>query len=417
MAHQLKLQQPVTGGGLQNTNFFNGRLVTGADMTREQQARREAVSRLGRAVGEGIAEGLKVKIVPNDDDRPIVSVTPGRAVNRAGQVLALSAQTTVNLLQRLSAVEQESVVFSDCKPLAGGTYAAGFGFYLLVLSPVYTKQGSAPTGGLKNTFAACSSDVILEAVQFRLLPIDSYLSNEALPTRSRLRNYIAYRCFGLSDLTAFYLNPLGFTGSTYGLLDEMRGKTLSETDVPLAIINWTANGLEFVEMWAVRRRLTSINDSDDWTQLFSDRRLSETEAMIQQFAAQIEDEQPYVNDFRDIAADDYFYYLPPAGMLPLATAASRTGFDLETFFGSGRLETMAMLEGERLTPLLREALKHEPINLNSDEKIQPYVIRENFMAMESGLMKQITVVFAKRSLPYVGTSRFDLSSWDLSRFV
>ena len=95
----VKLQEPITGGGLQNTNFFNGRLVTGADLTREQEARREAVSRLGQAVGEGIVEGLKVNVVSNAENNPIVGITAGRAVNRCGQVLGLYEDTTVSIPQ------------------------------------------------------------------------------------------------------------------------------------------------------------------------------------------------------------------------------------------------------------------------------------------------------------------------------
>ena len=44
MSDKIKLQQPIINGSLRSTNFFNGRLVTGADMSREQTARREAVS-------------------------------------------------------------------------------------------------------------------------------------------------------------------------------------------------------------------------------------------------------------------------------------------------------------------------------------------------------------------------------------
>ncbi|MDQ3180426.1 MAG: hypothetical protein M3Q33_07895, partial [Acidobacteriota bacterium] len=173
----------------------------------------------------------------------------------------------------------------------------------------------------------------------------------------------------------------------------------------------------FVEMWAVRRRLTKINDSKDWTQIFSDRRMSETEAIIQQFADHIAGSQPEVNDFRTVEAVDYFYYLPPVGMLPLATSALNAGFNLDNFFGDRRLDDVAMLDGERLQPLMREALTHEPIDLNSDEKIQVYFVKENFLAAQAKQVKQITAVFAKRSLHYYGTAQFDLAGWDLSRFV
>ena len=416
MSNQQKLQQPITNGSLRVTNFFNGRLVTSADMTREQIARREAVSRLGLATGDGIVEGLRVEKSATAGSEPVVNIGAGLAVNRCGQVLYLSNDTTVNLLNRLGITEQASNIFATCQPLQVGTYTAGFGLYLLVLSPAETREGSAPTSGLRNAFATCNTDVILEAVQFRLLPIDPFLANEVLPN-NRLRNYIAYRCFGTAETQGFYQNPLGFSRSAYGLMDEMRDKTLSKSDVPLAIINWTSNGLNFVEMWAVRRRLTTRNDANDWTQLGSDRRLSETEAIIQQFADHIKDAQPEINDFREVEAVDFFYYLPPVGMLPLATSTAKVGFNLENFFGDRRLDDVAMLDGEQLQPLMREALMHEPVNLNSDEKIQVYFIKENFLAAQAKQVKQITVVFAKRSLPYYGTARFDLADWNFSRFV
>lgn len=413
----IKLQQPIINGSVRATNFFNGRLVTGADMTREQNARREAVNRVGLATGDGIIEGLAVEKELSAESEPVVNISAGLAVNRCGQILYLPQKTSVNLVQRFGAVEQASNVFAACQPLQVGTYAAGFGLYLLVLSPIETSEGIAPTSGLKNAFATCNTDVILESVQFRLLSLDSSLADEILPNAKLLRNYIAYRCFGAAETQRFFQNPLGFSLKSYGLMDEMREKTLSKRDVPLAIINWTSNGLEFVEMWSVRRRLTKKNDAENWTQLSSDRRRGETEAMVEQFADQIRGSQPDVNDFREIKAADYFYYLPPIGMLPLATLGSSAGFDLENFFGDKRLEDTAMIDGEQLQPLLRDALSHEPINLTSDEKIRLYLVRENFLAAQAKQTKQITIVFAKRALPYYGTARFDLAEWNLNRFI
>ena len=40
----LQLQQPLTDGGIRSVNFFNGRLLSGKDLSREQAARREALS-------------------------------------------------------------------------------------------------------------------------------------------------------------------------------------------------------------------------------------------------------------------------------------------------------------------------------------------------------------------------------------
>jgi hypothetical protein len=411
-----KLNEPIIQGSLRATNFFNGRLVTGADLTREQTARREAVWRVGRAAGDGIVFGLEVKEGASSETTATVNVSRGLAVNRCGQTLYLPEDKTVDLLQRFGTIEQESKIFGVCQPLPVGTYASRFGLYLLVLTPVETNEGTAPTSGLNNAFAACNTDVILETVQFRLLAVDTFLKNEALPNDKALRNYIAYRCFGTAQTQKFFVNPLGFSLRSYGLIDEMRGKSLSDSDVPLAIINWTKDGLQFVEMWAVRRRVTKRNDQEDWTQLISDRRVSETEAMMRQFADQIERLQIEESNLPAAKAGDYFRFLPPAGILPLAGPAQK-GFDSNNFFGAKASTEIALLDGDRLRTLLNESLAHEPIDLKTGEKVQLYFVRENLEAAEQGQNVQKALVFARHSLPFYGVARFGRAQWDLSRFA
>ena len=417
MSSQIKLQQPIINGSLRVTNFFNGRLVTGADMTREQTARREAVSRIGSATGDGIVEGLSVEKDETAGNDPIVNVSAGLAVNRCGQALYLSQDTSINLLQRTGTTEQASSIFANCQPLQAGTYTAGFGLYLLVISPAETTEGSAPTSGLKNAFATCSTDVILESVQFRLFAVDSFLANETLPDKNLLRNHVAYRCFGTAENQSIFQNPLGFSLDSYGLMDEMRSKTLSKSDVPLAIISWTSSGLEFVEMWAVRRRLTKRTDDENWTHLVSDRRVSETEAMMHQFADQSEELRIKSNNPQTIEADDHFRYLPPAGILPLkVSGSSQKGFDSDTFFSGRGSKDIVSMDGDRLRVLLREALSHEPIDLSGSEKIQFYFVRENLQALEAGQKVQKALVFARHSLPYFGVARFDEAKFERDRF-
>ena len=129
----VKIQHPVVSGSLRTTNFFNGRLVTGADMTREQTARREAVARIGQAAGEGIVYGLEVEKDGAAGTQPIVSIKAGLAVSRCGQALYLSQDTSVNLLERESLVEQSSNIFGECGEITVGNYTSGYGFYLLVI--------------------------------------------------------------------------------------------------------------------------------------------------------------------------------------------------------------------------------------------------------------------------------------------
>lgn len=426
MSSQTKLQQPIINGSLRSTNFFNGRLVTGADMNREQAARREGDRRVGKAAGEGIVYGLEVEKDSTAGNDPVVNVSKGLAVNRCGQSLYLSQDTTVNLLERFGASEQPSKIFSECQQLQGGTYAAGYGVYLLVLSPVESSEGSAPTSGLNNVFSTCNTDVILETVQFRLLAVDPFLQNETLPGEQSLRNYLAYRCFGVAEMQEFFTDPLNVSLEDYGLIDEMRGQTLADGDVPLAIINWTSAGIRFVEMWAVRRRITRSSNYGRWNFLTGDRRQSETEAMYYQFAEQIQDIRTNETDLHLISALSRFNYLPPAGLLPLKTpvgglnisnSAASKGFSSPTFFGQLEPKETAMLDASRLRPLILESFQHNPIDLKKDEKVRLYLLWENVRAVETGISTQLVLIFTKHTLPYSGTARFGYAEFDLSRFA
>jgi hypothetical protein len=413
----VKIQQPVADGGLRTTNFFNGRLVTGADMTREQAARREADSRIGQAAGEGIVYGLEVEKDGAAGTQPVVGIKAGLAVNRCGQALYLAQDTSVNLLEREAAVDQASNIFGECGELTIGNYTAGYGLYLLVISPAQSGEGSAPTSSLNNAFSTCNTDVILETVQFRRLAIDPFLTGETLPDRKLLRNYIAYRCFGTSKTQRFFADPLGFSLDSYGLIDEMRDRTLAKSEVPLAVIYWTSGGIQFVENWAVRRRLTGKGGGGKWTRLLEDRRARETEAMMRQFEDQIQRLEIEETNLTAIEADDYFQYLPPAGILPLAVpGTSQKGFDAANFFGERGAKNIVNTDGDRLRVLLDQALSHEPIDLSTNEMIWLYYVRENRQAVEAGENVRQVLVFARHSLPFAGVARFDEAEFDKDRF-
>jgi hypothetical protein len=418
MSGELKLQQPIAVDGLQSTNFFNGRLVTGADMTREQVARREADRRIGSAVGDGIAEGLEVEIQSSTSANPIVRIKAGLAVNRCGQTLYLSQNTSLDLLHRFGNLAQPSTIFKTCQPPTNGTYTAGFGLYLLVLSPAEMSVGRASTSGLNNAFSTCNTDVIVETVQFRLLGVDSFLTGETLPDQDKLRNFIAYKCFGNTQKAEFFKNPWGFSTDEYGLIDKMRKQTLAADDVPLAIINWTSTGLKFIDNWSVRRRISSKTTSNNWTQFVGDRRLSDSEAMLNQFDEQLSQLVSTSNNPKTVEADDYFRYLPAAGIIPLDVPGSTVkGFDKNIFFGSRISPNVIQTDGDRLRSLLHESLLHEPIDLNSTEKIRLYEIRENLQAVTNGENIAKALVFARYSLPYFGVARFNEAEFDEDAFA
>src|SRR6185295_1576653 len=88
---------PLTDQGIRRINFFNGRLLTARDLSREQDARAEADARLGQAIGAGIVHGLEVERSGDALQRRL-SITAGLAVNRAGQTLCLGADQVLALV-------------------------------------------------------------------------------------------------------------------------------------------------------------------------------------------------------------------------------------------------------------------------------------------------------------------------------
>lgn len=422
----ITLMKPLTEGGIRAINFFNGRLLSGEDLTQEQAANHEARLRLGRAIGEGVVFGLEVVETQGVSTKtaPVVTVAAGLAVNRAGQPLRLATNTNVSLVRpgNGSVSGAAGAVFAECKPPQSGVYIAGAGVYLLTMAPVITSEGRAPVTGLGNTAASCNTQYTVEGVRFRLLQLDLSSSELSDP---RLRNLVAYKCFGIEALGLFARNPFGPVSPQYGLLDTLRTQQLKDDEIPLALIYWTASdGIRFIDRWAVRRRITQSDANAQWRMLSSDRRVSEAEAVFQQFEEQIQDIRGAESNLDVLVAKDRFRYLPPVGFLPLKASgnlvpiknsSASVGFTPQTFFGQQASREVALLDAALLRSLFSEGIQHEPIDLNDSQRIQLYLIWENVQAVESGAVSQLTLVFASPMLPYYGAARFGYSKWDRSR--
>ena len=251
---------------IRNVNFFNGRLVTSRDMARTQEAQREADARLGQGVGAGIVHGLEVGI-DNAAQRRL-TVSPGLAINAAGQTLCLGASQVVALVPTADAALPVSAGgFGRCGALSGGGYVLDNGLYVLTLAPVLVDEGRAPVLALEPGNARCNIDAVVEAVQFRLLRVEATLlaslgldANPVGPAAlSRWRSAVAYACFGYPGVQNAHA-LIGTAPASGGLLDALRLGAVSECDVPLALVYMTASqGIAFIDAWAVRPEAVALS--------------------------------------------------------------------------------------------------------------------------------------------------------------
>jgi hypothetical protein len=397
--------------------FFNGRLLTGQDLSREQDAQRQVHLRLGRIAGAGIVRGLDVSGSPGATSRtrPAVTVAAGLAVNRLGQSIELSEPVALALgATRAPSDATARLLFDDCTDVPPGTVPSGSGVFVLAAGPSRSGRGRAAVSGLRNVAAACDVALSVEGVRFRLVRVHLDAADVADP--DKLRNRVAYRFFGTTDTrrTALEHDPLGARVEAHGLIDDLGGECLHETEIPLAVIRWTAAvGIVFVDRWTVRRRVVRAAAESDRPLLTGERPAAEAEAMLGQFQDHVDDLRR-TGDPSAVEARTFFDVLPPAGLVPLRSAGHPRGFELDRFFTGIKCAPPVFVEGAALEALVRDALGHPPTLLATGEAIRIYRIFENQRDVDTGVQPppQRVALFVNGHAAHRGNARFDLAHYD-----
>lgn len=449
--------------GIHNTNFFNGRVLTADDLKTEQTANRKHHWQLGQAVGEGVAYGLQVSAVEGSST---VSITQGLALNRKGQTLYLPETVQIPLVHETGNKNNKKMdLFSTCESIPGKLSLTGIDIYILVVSPASKTSEQAPVGGFysQRKITSCSSKYCIEGVQFKLIRIDlgclrdiedTVLEKLKILMRktdaanlSKFRNILAHLFFGTENMAGILRHPFERDISksespyvTYGILDTLRSlefSPLTDNDVPLATIHWF-EGIKFVDMWSVRRKITARLPSVLWPLPLSARKHVESEAAFLQFQEQVEQifrSNITQSELASIEAKKYFYYLPAAGMIPISesyleeymkeekavsfTAASGIkGFYPPKFFNNLTKRKPAFIEGAKVESLIRDSLSYPPINLSSEEMIWLYMVRENggSVITNRSTPPQLYMIFTNGHIPYQGDAKYDLSRWDYCNY-
>jgi hypothetical protein len=439
---RIELLQPFLEGGIRNTNFFNGRLLSAEDLRREQQANRERDAQLAKAIGAGVVSGLEVERAPQSGGsgltNAVVSVRAGLALNENGQSLSLPLDTEVALVRELETVNEEAGLFATCAPPQQTAVVSGAGVYLLVVTPASGYEQRAPASGLGNTgltSPGCGSKYAVEGVQFRLIDVDVN-TNAAIPADLRaelsalmsaggaadlslLRNLLAQLCSGESRRRSFVADPFveetESVGAKLTTSLKLQG-TLTRCDVPLALIYWTASGIGFTDMWSVRRRPAGRPDADAWSPALDDGRVANAEAMFRQFQEQLDEIRRDHPHPAGVSAKAYFRYLPPAGMLPLKSAGAPGGFDYLKFFAGITYRPPVYVEGARAVELLRAALAYAPHDLASEKLLRVYRVRENMQAQAGAEPPQPYMIFTSGHVPYHGDAYYNLAHWNYSNY-
>ncbi len=262
-------------------------------------------------------------------------------------------------------------------------------------------------------------------MQFRLLAINPLRYADLDLGSPQFRNRLAYRCFGIEARESNLADPWRSDPATYGLIDELRavGGALGDCDVPLALVYWTAAGLQFVDTWAVRRRLLAPDALAGLAFAARARRLAEADAMCAQFQQQLADLLAASASPAAETASGHFRYLPPFGMVPLQSGALRGFADSQFFAGlvrrplAGSGQATGFIDARLLGALRDGALRHSPTDVTRKEFIWVYRPWQVTQALSAAGSAQPLVVFASGLLPDLALARFDMARFDLSDYA
>jgi hypothetical protein len=153
-------------------------------------------------------------------------------------------------------------------------------------------------------------------------------------------------------------------------------------------------------------------------------------ARLLQFQAHLGDLLDRLPVPANLRARDYFAWLPPAGVLPIAGPSPR-GVSATTFFRDmtvrfprppnfGGEDGPAFMDGARLPAMLRDATLYPPLDTSAGEALWLYRVRENRLARDRATAAAATgaavVVFANAQLPYFGSPRLDVSRFNYANY-
>jgi hypothetical protein len=291
-----RLNQVIAVDGDPRSFFFNGRLLSAEDLTREQAARDGAERRLARLIGCGVAEGLTV--TPGAGS--VLHIAAGLGVTPSGAVIDIG-----NLDLDLSSAGKGSSFsgFGNCAAgMAQGQPSEGT--YLLTLTPAWSGQGRAAT--LLGEVGACNRRTEQPAVRARLVEVQAPFGLGVDSLRNELAVALLSPGQGLAEVPA---------GGRVGWWMRQRiaggaaAAGLSADELPLALLQINAQAVPlWIDTDSARRRL-AVPPGEAGDAMWPESWGVEMQAFAAQFLAELAEAK---------AAAAHFTWLPPT--LPMTAA-------------------------------------------------------------------------------------------------
>lgn len=321
-------------------NYFDGRFLTAADLTDDQNYVLSRLTDLARTQGRGVSEGL---IVEDHASGPgALLVRKGWGLTGAGELVGLAQDQLVNVgdLAQIQALSQNfGLLDLPSEPLRTLT-----GLFVLALRPVEFSDGkiaSYPTGVTGER--RVEDGFIVEATAVTLIRYGEGGAGDGDEQRRRVTREI------------FLLGENRLTSA--GVL-------------PLAMVALNRGVVQWVDNWLVRRELGA--EGSGGLGLFGDSR-SRRQAHLLHYRVQL---QEVLQERRErgwqFAAAEHFDLLPPVGVVPrdvilVPSPTETSGIGdapfQQVYFPPEIEAELAIVPEDELAAVIEDSLPLPPIDL------------------------------------------------------
>lgn len=304
------LDQIISSGGISFPNFFNGRILSAEDLRLVRDADRRHRRLLGRAIGTGVAEGLRVAKTGVGE----ITVSAGLAINRQGDTIDLPDDVALAVTGVVAAQTQvSSQLFFECGDLPSASPAQNT--FLLTVRPDSVLDGSAPADPYL-AGDSCGPGFEVDGVRFRRVDFDADFVartngiTSLAPVSELRRNSLAHVFLGSRRWFDYIDGENALHPAFHHVLDAVG---VDDCEVPLAVFRISGGDVRDLDVWSVRRPLTVHWDVGSSDAFMAPARQAVGTATLLQFQSQLDHIDGVVG--RLPRALDDFRFLPGAGLL------------------------------------------------------------------------------------------------------
>lgn len=326
----------VLDGLRRRPRYFDGRFLTGADLTRDQDYIRQRQADLARAGGTGVVLGLDVTH-GGEARGETVTIQPGHGVTPSGELVTVTTRRTVPLLDLANSRRLDATFGLRLEPRA--PLGRRTGLFILALRPVeFTANPIAAYPTTVSGPRQVEDGDIIEATAITLIP---YPDTAGAATLEEARRAVA------RDV---------FLGDADGLPQDA---------LPLAMLALERGSIRWLDTALVRRE----TGADTPLQVsMGARPRAVAEAFVLQHRRHLADvlEDRAARSLPPaFAAAQYFAALPPAGQLPAAAILTDSLGFRQLWFPPSVDVDVSFVPSDEIAAVVEESLTLPPIDLTA----------------------------------------------------